>query len=123
MSNGSGSTAVRRCCVCRWSTARTISSAARIWFCWVQQIVRAAGASFELVHVPEEHLPVELALTGAHAQHLLASVSRAERLLDWAPSDPGQRVVDSVRWHLAHPPQHPWTTEDARADDEALQHA
>lgn len=87
---------------------------------WLEQIIQAAGASMELVRVPDSVLPAELAVTGAPAQHMLASVSRAERLLGWAPDDPQRRVAESVRWHLDHPPEGGWTAEDARTDDEAL---
>lgn len=88
---------------------------------WLEQILAAAGADAELVRVPDDALPADLALTAAPAQHLLASVRRAEELLGWAPEDPGHRVRASVAWHLAHPPAAPtWTDDDARADDAAL---
>lgn len=87
---------------------------------WLEQIVHAADSRLELVRVPDEALPPELALTGAPAQHVIASVHRAEHLLDWAPADPARRVAESVRWHLANPPDTRWTEEDTRADDAAL---
>ncbi|MCP3424974.1 NAD-dependent epimerase/dehydratase family protein [Rothia sp. AR01] len=88
---------------------------------WMEQIARAAGAPLELVRVPEEALPPDLALTGAPAQHVLASVERARRLLGWDPGEPERRVAESVRWHLANPPEDAgWTEADARRDDEAL---
>lgn len=87
---------------------------------WFQQIIRASGGSLELIRVPSTVLPPELALTGAPAQHLLASVQRAETVLGWKPSDPNSRVVESVRWHLANPPQIRWTDEDTRIDERAL---
>lgn len=87
---------------------------------WLEQIVRAAGASLELVRVPDSVLPVELALTGAPAQHMLASVERAERLLGWSTGDQQQRVDESVRWHLDNPPEGRWIPDDTRTDDDAL---
>ncbi len=87
---------------------------------WLEQIVHAADSRLELVRVPDEALPPELALTGAPAQHVIASVHRAEHLLDWAPADPARRVAESVRWHLANPPDTRWTEEDTRAADGAI---
>jgi nucleoside-diphosphate-sugar epimerase len=91
---------------------------------WLEQILAAADSDAELVRVPEETLPVDLALTAAPAQHLLVSVTRAEQLLGWAPADPTGAVIESVRWHLDHPPPEPtWTEADAHADDHALAQA
>ena len=90
---------------------------------WLAQIVRAADARLELVRVPDQALPPELALTGAPAQHLLACVQRAEQLLGWAPSDPERRVAESVRWHLAHPSLSRWTDTDTDTDESALRAA
>ncbi len=45
---------------------------------------------------------------------------RAEQLLGWSPAEPDRRVAESVRWHLANPPDTAWTDEDIRADDAAL---
>jgi nucleoside-diphosphate-sugar epimerase len=88
---------------------------------WFAQILDGAGSRAELVRVADSALPPDLALTASHPQHLLFSVRRAEELLGWAPPDPGARVAESVRWHLAHPPGDPsWTDADAGADDRAL---
>ena len=87
---------------------------------WLEQILRAADARLELVRVPDQALPSELALTGAPAQHILACVQRAEQLLGWTPADPALRVAESVRWHLANPPNTAWTEKDTRADNAAL---
>ncbi|MEF3122572.1 NAD-dependent epimerase/dehydratase family protein [Kocuria flava] len=87
---------------------------------WFEQIVEATGASLELVQVPDAALPPELALTGAPAQHLLSSAHRAQEVLGWAPGDPAVRVAESVRWHLAHPPETGWTEQDTTLDDAAL---
>lgn len=88
---------------------------------WLEEILRAAGSDAELVRVPDEALPPDLAITAAPAQHLLVSVARAEALLGWAPADPAVRIVESVRWHLEHPPSPPtWSDEDTVADDRAL---
>ncbi|WP_156993770.1 NAD-dependent epimerase/dehydratase family protein [Pseudonocardia acaciae] len=96
---------------------------ARTWSVrtWFEQILRAAGSDAELVTVPDRALPADLALSATPAQHLLVSSARARRLLGWRPGDPAERVAESVRWHLAHPPPEPtWTDVDAAADDDAL---
>jgi nucleoside-diphosphate-sugar epimerase len=87
---------------------------------WFQQIIEATGAALELVQVPEPVLPAELALTGAPAQHMLASTHRAQEVLGWSPDDPQTRVIQSVRWHLAHAPATEWTQDDTRTDNAAL---
>jgi nucleoside-diphosphate-sugar epimerase len=92
-----------------------------VWFTW---ILAAAGSTAQLVRVPDAAVPADLVVSTAALQHLLVSVTRARRLLGWAPADPAQRVAESVRWHLAHPPPEPtWTEEDARIDDAALPRA
>ncbi|MDP4505082.1 NAD-dependent epimerase/dehydratase family protein [Nonomuraea turcica] len=87
---------------------------------WFRQILSAAGSSAELVQVPDRALPHDLALSGAQAQHLLVSVTRAQSLLGWTAGDPAERVADSVRWHLAHAPADVWTDADTAADEAAL---
>jgi len=87
---------------------------------WVEQIIAAAGADLQLVRVPDEHLPPDLALLGAPAQHLLASTQRAQDLLGWEPSDPAEGVTASVHWHLRHPPEMGWSERDTRAETAAL---
>ncbi|MET0188884.1 MAG: NAD-dependent epimerase/dehydratase family protein [Pseudonocardia sediminis] len=88
---------------------------------WFEQILDAAGSGAELVRVPDDALPPDLALTAAPAQHLLFSVRRAEELLGWSPGDPAVRVAESVRWHLDHPPTGPtWSDDDTDADETAL---
>lgn len=87
---------------------------------WFEQIVRAAGGVLELVRVPDHTLPADLAISGASQQHMLASVARAQRLLGWAPVDAERRVAESVRWHLANPPDTAWTPADSSTDDKAL---
>ena len=91
---------------------------------WFAQILAAAEADVDLVSVPDTALPADLALTAAPAQHLLVSVARAQALLDWDPATPAERVAESVRWHLAHPPaESSWTTADTAADNVALAEA
>ncbi|MBF8194322.1 hypothetical protein ITP53_53420 [Nonomuraea sp. K274] len=90
---------------------------------WFEQILAAAGSGARLVRVPDDALPPDLVLSGAPAQHLLISVARAEELLGWAPGDPAARVTESVRWHLANPPDTLWTPEDTTTDETALNHA
>lgn len=91
---------------------------------WFAQIIETAAADAELVPVPDGALPADLALTAAPAQHLLFSVARAQALLNWNPSEPTERVAESVRWHLAHPPaDSTWTDADTAADEAALAEA
>jgi nucleoside-diphosphate-sugar epimerase len=87
---------------------------------WVGQILAAAGAEMELVRVPDDALPPDLALLGAPAQHMLADIRRAQELLGWTPGDPATRVAESVAWHLAHPPPDGWDEDDTAADERAL---
>lgn len=88
---------------------------------WVDQILHAAHADLDLVRVPDQHLPPDLAVLSASAQHLLADTHRAEQLLDWAPGDPDQRVAQSVRWHLNNPSAlRSWSEEDTTRDEAAL---
>lgn len=85
---------------------------------WAQQILAAAGATAELVRVPDAALPDDLRLTGAVTQHLLVDAVRARTLLGWEPSDPEATLRRSVAWHLAHPPEA--ADSDFSADDRAL---
>lgn len=85
---------------------------------WIELIMAEVGAAAELVGVPDGALPADLRLTRAHAQHLVASSSKAMTLLNWYTQDPATSVARSVRWHLDHPPAK--TVTDFRADDHAL---
>ncbi len=87
---------------------------------WMEQIIAAATADLELVRIPDEHLPPDLALLGAPGQHLLASTQRAQDLLNWQPPDPADRVATSVHWHLQHPPQTAWNDQHSQAEAAAL---
>jgi len=88
---------------------------------WLARIIDAAGSHAELVRVPDPFLPPDMALTAAQSQHLLVSVARAQRLLGWQPKPAEDRIADSVRWHLASPPDSvTWSAADAATDDEAL---
>ena len=91
-----------------------------------QQILEAAGVAgtTTLVTVPDDALPPDLGIFGTVPQPLLVSSEKARRLLGWEPSDPGEALRTSVRWHLAHPPTaEPQTdaTDDFSADDAALE--
>jgi nucleoside-diphosphate-sugar epimerase len=87
---------------------------------WIEQILRAAGAEAELVTVPDDALPPDLALTGA-SQHLLLDTHKARERLAFHPTEADAAVRRSVAWHLAHPPADDDT--DFSADDGALAHA
>ncbi|TDE32908.1 hypothetical protein E1295_38845 [Nonomuraea mesophila] len=87
---------------------------------WFEQILEAAGSRARLERVPDDRIPPDLALSAAPAQHLVFSSARARTLLGWEPGDPAAHVAESVRWHLAHPPEDAWSDEDTAADDAAL---
>lgn len=87
---------------------------------WVEQILHAAHADLDLVRVPDEALPPDLALLRASAQHLLADTHRAQQLLGWAPGEASRRVAQSVQWHLDHPGPTLWSDVDASSEDQAL---
>ena len=83
-----------------------------------EQVISAAGASLELVRVPDELLPPDLRETGTFSQHLLVSPLKAREVLGWRATAGPQVLRRAVAWHLSHPP------EDAEAgfagDDDAL---
>ncbi|GAA3998689.1 hypothetical protein GCM10022247_18640 [Allokutzneria multivorans] len=85
---------------------------------WVRQILAATGHEAELVEVPSEFVPADLALTRAHAQHLLFDSSKARELLGWRPAPVEFGIERSVSWHLENPPEH-WD-ENFDEDDRAL---
>lgn len=87
------------------------------WQQWAAATVAAAGASLELVEVPDARLPGDMRITGSVAQHLLIDSSKARSVLGWAETTPDRALADSVRWHLEHPPN---SDSDFAADDEAL---
>jgi nucleoside-diphosphate-sugar epimerase len=85
---------------------------------WMEWILEATGVQVELVRVPDALLPDDLDITGDIGQHWLANAEKARELLGWVHSDPRERVRDSVRWHLAHPPAD--EDHDFAADERAL---
>src|SRR5437660_4838973 len=86
---------------------------------WSQMIIEAAGASAELVRVPDEMLPEDLKPTGTMTQHIAASARKARSQLGWTPSDPLETLRATVRWHLDHPPSD--SDADFTLDDRALE--
>lgn len=82
---------------------------------WADAILTAAGHTAELVRVPDAALPEDLGLTADQPQHLLLSADRAIRALGWRPGDLGERIADSVAWHMKHPPK---GIEHALTDDD-----
>jgi nucleoside-diphosphate-sugar epimerase len=86
-----------------------------------EQVAAAADAGLDLVRVPDDALPPDLAATGAVGQHLLASPGKAHRLLGWRATGGAAALRRSVDWHLAHPPDE-WSR-DFTADDAALARA
>jgi nucleoside-diphosphate-sugar epimerase len=87
---------------------------------WAQEILAAAGASAELVRVPEALLPPDMGLTGEIPQPWLVDAGKAARELDWVHADWRECVGRSVHWHLEHPPPANETIVDFSADDAAL---
>ena len=85
---------------------------------WLEQILDAAGVDAELVRVPDESLPADLAITGTILQHLLVDAGKARRLLGWEHRPVDEAVARSVRWHLDNPPDKSDT--NFSADDRAL---
>jgi hypothetical protein len=85
---------------------------------WSEMILGAAGSAAQLVRVPDEALPDDLAETGTLSQHIACSARKARAMLRWQTSDPFETLRSTVRWHLAHAP------DDADAnfgpDDRAL---
>jgi nucleoside-diphosphate-sugar epimerase len=89
---------------------------------WARQILAAAGTSdVELVHVPDGFVPDDLRITRRVRQHLLVSSARIRADLGWSDSDPDQALEQSVKWHLANPPDN--ASPDFAADDAALARA
>lgn len=83
-----------------------------------EQVIAAAAASLELVRVPDEALPPDLAVTGTISQHLMASPARAREVLGWRATAGPPVLRRAVAWHLSHPPGDADT--DFSADDQAL---
>ena len=85
---------------------------------WSQMILGAAGSAAQLVRVPDEALPDDLAETGTMSQNIACSAHKARVMLRWQTSDPFETLRSTVGWHLAHQPD----DEDADfgADDRAL---
>jgi nucleoside-diphosphate-sugar epimerase len=83
-----------------------------------EQLVSAAGASLDLVRVPDQALPPDLATTGTVSQHLLVSTVKAGDLLGWQAAASPQVLRRAVAWHLRHPPDD--ADSDFSADDAAL---
>ena len=83
-----------------------------------EQVISAAGASLELVRVPDEALPPDLQETGTLSQHLLVSPLKAGEVLGWHATADQQVLRRAVAWHLSHPPDDADT--DFADDDNAL---
>lgn len=71
---------------------------------WCQSIIDATGSDMELVTVPDDALPEDLALTATHQQHLLVLPAKAMATLGWRPMPWRDSVRSSVEWHLANAP-------------------
>ena len=84
-------------------------------------ILAAAGSAAELVRVPDDALPDDLAETGTMSQHILCGAHKARAMLRWQTSDPFETLRSTVAWHLAHPPDA--ADQDFGPDDRALARA
>ena len=69
-----------------------------------EQVITAAGASLDLVRVPDAALPPDLQSTGAPSQHLPASPTKAHAMLGWRDTADHHVLRRAVAWHLDHPP-------------------
>ena len=86
---------------------------------FAEQILAAADATdVELVRVPEDRLPPDLALTGALSQHLLMDSTKARTVLGWQETDPSVNLRRAVHWHLDNPPDS--SAQDWSEDEAAL---
>ena len=85
---------------------------------WSEMILHASGSSAQLVRVPDDALPEDLAETGTMSQHIACSAQKAHAMLRWQTSDPLETLHATVRWHLAHPPD--GADADFGPDDRAL---
>lgn len=83
-----------------------------------QRVITAAGASLDLVRVPDEALPADLRSSAALSQHLLATSARARMMLGWQDKADHHVLRRVVGWHLDHPPGEP--DNDFSSDDLAL---
>jgi len=88
---------------------------------WARMILEAAGSDAELVRVPDDRLPEDLAETGTMPQHITATAAKARTLLGWRTSHPVECLRATVRWHLANPPADPDV--DFTRDEQALKEA
>jgi nucleoside-diphosphate-sugar epimerase len=71
---------------------------------WVEAILAAAAHDAELIRVPDDALPRDLRSSTSQRQHLLVVPSRKAEVFGWTCGDPGERIAQSVAWHLDHPP-------------------
>jgi nucleoside-diphosphate-sugar epimerase len=85
---------------------------------WVEQILEAADHEAELVRVPEDQLPEDLAITGEIPQPWMMDAAKAAQQLGWVHAPAAECVANSVRWHLNNPP--PEDPENFTADDVAF---
>lgn len=85
---------------------------------WIEQIFAAADHEADLVRVPDDELPEDLAITGEILQPWLMDPTKAGRQLGWVHASADECVVRSVHWHLDNPPLE--SSDDFSADDVAL---
>src|SRR3954468_97213 len=55
---------------------------------WAVRVIQFAGSSAQLMRVPDDELPEDLALLGAVGQPMLGSSAKAAAVLGWRHSDP-----------------------------------
>lgn len=69
---------------------------------WVEEILAAADHDAELVQVPEDQVPDEMALTKTIPQPWQLDSTKAATNLDWTHAPWQECVHRSVRWHMAN---------------------
>ncbi|MBN1582730.1 MAG: NAD-dependent epimerase/dehydratase family protein [Anaerolineae bacterium] len=77
-----------------------------IWADWVRAIGRAAGWDGEVVVMPKQHLPEQLASDENTAQHLVADTTRIRKEMGYREHIPREEALRrTVAWERAHPPE------------------
>jgi nucleoside-diphosphate-sugar epimerase len=82
--------------------------------CWAREIARALGHEIELVSVPDDQLPADLAFSRQYRQHMLLSCDKALSRLPWRLHSRKAMLEASVHWHAAQPvPKRTFDDEDS----------
>lgn len=71
---------------------------------WIEEILAAANHDAELIQVPDDQVPDDMALTRTISQPWQLDSTKAATHLGWTHAPWRDCVHRSVRWHLANPP-------------------